>query len=73
MCLGGVASNSVVAIGWIANGRYILAPAALAAAVLVLAFVKSDRKVAAIRREEASQGDSETRAAGTSQVSRAHV
>lgn len=73
MCLGGVASNSVAAIGWIANGRYILAPAALAAAVLVLAFVKSDRKVAAIRREEASQGDSETRAAGTSQVSRAHV
>ncbi len=51
-CFGSLASFSVDAIGWTANGMYVLAPLALVAALITFFCVKSDRKVAQIRAQE---------------------
>lgn len=47
-----LASMSIATIGWFANAQYVLAPLSFLAAVLVLVFVKDDRKVVALRAKE---------------------
>lgn len=51
---GYVVSPTIEAIGWQANAQLVLAPLAVIAAAAVVLFVKSDRKVSAIRRAERS-------------------
>lgn len=49
---GYVVSPTVTSIGWQANAQFILAPLALIAAVAVIVFVKSDKKVHEVRLQE---------------------
>lgn len=49
------ASMSVAAIGWSANGLFVLCPLAAAAAIIVLVFAKNDRKVMELRAEEQAE------------------
>ncbi len=52
---GYIVSPLVSAIGWQANAQFVLAPLALCAALAVILFVKSDKKVIDVRREESQR------------------
>ena len=49
---GYIVSPIVASAGWQANAQFILAPLAVIAAVAVIAFVKSDKKISEVRAEE---------------------
>ncbi|HIW75584.1 MULTISPECIES: MFS transporter [Gordonibacter] len=49
---GYVVSPTIAAVGWQANAQFILAPLAVLAAIAVILFVKSDRKVHEVRLAE---------------------
>lgn len=53
--LGVVASQSVQFLGWHGNAAFVLCPVALVAAAILLFFVKSDKKVGAIREQELAE------------------
>lgn len=52
---GYIVSPLVSSIGWQANARFVLAPLALCAALAVILFVKSDKKVKEVRLAEARE------------------
>ena len=56
---GYVVSPTISAIGWQANGQFVLAPLAIVAAAAVVVFVKSDRKVYEVRRRERAEQNAE--------------
>ena len=56
---GYVVSPTVSSIGWQANGQFVLAPLAVLAAVAVIVFVKSDKKVHEVRVAERAAQDAE--------------
>ena len=51
---GYIVSPIVTSLGWQANAQFVLAPLALLAAIAVVVFVKSDRKVHEVRVVEAA-------------------
>ena len=52
---GYVVSPIVTSVGYLANAQFVMAPLALLAAVLVAVFVKSDRSVAKVRKQESEE------------------
>ena len=54
---GYIVSPIVTTLGWQANAQFVLAPLAVLAALAVIVFVKSDRKVAEIRAQERAAQD----------------
>ena len=52
---GYVVSPIVTSVGYLANAQFVMAPLALLAAVLVVVFVKSDRSVAKVRKQESEE------------------
>ena len=52
---GYIVSPLVSSIGWQANAQFVLAPLALCAALAVILFVKSDKKVKEVRLAEARE------------------
>ena len=56
---GYVVSPTIAAIGWQANGQFVLAPLAVLAVVAVVVFVKSDRRVYEVRCRERAEQDAE--------------
>ena len=49
---GYIVSPIVASVGWQANAQFVLAPLAVLAAVAVIVFVKSDKKISEVRAEE---------------------
>lgn len=49
---GYIVSPLVASVGWQANAQFVLAPLAVIAAVAVIVFVKSDKKISEVRAEE---------------------
>ncbi len=49
---GYIVSPIVAGVGWQANAQFVLAPLAVFAAVAVVVFVKSDKKISEVRAEE---------------------